>query len=136
MTLDTRDIIAILAIVASLTAALIASRNARRSTAVQLQQADLTRIRDLRTEVKDMTVEVQAARAEAQAARSEAAELRRENAENRAQMVEINEFANRLLRERMEMIRYAQMPGVDINDWLSRYGNDDHPYPIGGTIDA
>lgn len=127
--MEIRDFLAIGAVLISLAGMLLVNRNARRATGVQVVNTDLTRIRDLRAEVRDLTSDVQVAR-------TEAASLRGENVETRRQMVEIHEFSNRLLRERMEMIRYAQMPGVDIHDWLDRYGNDEHPRPIGGTINT
>lgn len=113
MTLEIRDMIALGSIAVAIITMLVVSRNARKATSVQLQNTDLTRIRDLRSEVKDLTGEV--------------SELRR-------QLGESNDFGHRMLRERMEMIRYAQMPGIDIHDWLDRYGEGDHPAPIGGRI--
>lgn len=127
--METRDLLTLMAILVSVTTMLVVSRNARKATSVQVQNTDLTRIRDLRSEVRDLTHDLQTARAESVA-------LRSENAQIRDQMVEIHKFANQMLQDRMEMIRYAQIPGVSITDWLDRYGNEDHPRPIGGTIDV
>ncbi len=109
---------AFLVVSVSVVSMLLVSRNARRSTSVQLENVDLTRIRDLRSETKDLTEMLSKARGEA--------DLFREK------MIEMNEWGNGLLRERMEMVRYAQMPGVDINVWLDRYG-DDSPHSIGSA---
>lgn len=125
MTFGWQQIIALCAVIVSAVVGIRSIRVARRNLGLQVQNTDLTRIRDLRSEVKELRDEVRAAR-------EEATEARRETAQHRAQMSEMNAWGNRLLQERMEMIRYAQMPGVDIHDWLDRYGNEDHPRPIGG----
>lgn len=136
MNLETRDLIAIVSVLAVIASMILTRRSARQATAVQVQNTDLNRIRDLRGEVKELRDEVRAAREETSSARAEASEARKETAQHRMQMVEMNAWGNRLLQERMEMIRFAQMPGVDIHQWLDRYGNEDHPRPIGGTIDV
>lgn len=119
MNIEPRDLIAICSILIAVVSMLVVSRNAKKAHAVQLQNTDLTRIRDLRAELKEVRDELRGVSAEA--------------ANMRRQMTQTNEFANELLRERMEMIRYAQMPGVTITDWLERYGDKDYPRLIGGT---
>jgi outer membrane murein-binding lipoprotein Lpp len=128
------NILTICAVLVSALVGIGTIRNSRRAASAQVQNTDLTRIRDLRAEIKDLRDEVRAAREETSSARSEASQARQETAQHRMQMAEMNDWGNRLLQERMEMIRFAQMPGVDIHQWLDRYGNEEHPRPIGGAV--
>lgn len=109
MTMEFQHVIGILALLVSLASMLVVSRNARRATSVNEQTLALARIRDLRSELTEAETKTK---------------------QLSAQLTEATEFGNRMLRERMEMIRYAQMPGVGINDWLDRFGDSDHPRPI------
>ncbi len=118
MTVELRDLIALLAILASVVSMALVSRNARKATNVNEQSLTLTRVRDLRhelTETETKLKQVNAQQADASAMYEEAAE-----------------FGRRMLQERMEMIRYAQMPGMDMETWLARYGDPDNPRPIAG----
>lgn len=109
VTMEFQHVIGILALLVSLASMLVVSRNARRATSVNEQTLALARIRDLRSELTEAETKTK---------------------QLSAQLTEATEFGNRMLRERMEMIRYAQMPGVGINDWLDRFGDSDHPRPI------
>lgn len=107
--MEFRDIVAGLSVLIAIASMLVVSRNARRATSVNEQTLALTRIRDLRSELTEAETKTK---------------------QLSAQLTEATEFGSRMLRERMEMIRYAQMPGVDIHDWLDRYGDSDHPRTI------
>ncbi len=120
MTIELRDLVGILSLFVAAISMVVVSRNSRKATGVNEQQLTLARVRDLRnelteTEARFKGVNEQLDRASAQL---EAAEL----------------FGRRMLLERMEMIRYAQMPGMDIDQWLARYGDPDNPRPVAGGI--
>lgn len=118
MTLEMRDLIAIGAIVISLVSVLLVSRNARRANSIHAQNTDLTRIRDLRSELAETKTELNAVKGQVHAVS--------------LQLTEASEAATRAYRERQEMIRYARMPGVTLEEWLRRF---DTPPELNGRID-
>lgn len=107
MKIDLRDLVAILSVLVAAASMLIVSRNARKATAVQTQNMDLARIRDLRQELRETKGDLDACKVQV-------TELSR-------QLTEASEAAMSSYRERMEMIRYAQIPGMDIDRWLQRF---------------
>jgi hypothetical protein len=108
MSFETRDVIAILSIFAAVVSMIIVSRNARRATGVQLQNIDLTRIRDLRSELAEVT--------------SELHRTKMQITELTVQVTAANEAATGAYRQQAEMLLYARMPGVTIEDWLRHFG--------------
>lgn len=119
MTLDIRDVLMGVSLLIAAASMILVSRNARRATAVQRQNTDLTRIRDLRNELRETKDELDVVR-------EQATLLNR-------QLVEANGAATAAYRERAEMLRYARMPGVTLEDWISRF---DAPPAINGRIDG
>lgn len=115
---ELRDWVALAAVVISLASMVIVSKNARRATAVNAQNLDLARIRDLRHELKET--------------RDELDKVKTQAASLAAQLQEANTAALEAYRERAEMRRYAQMPGMDIETWLTRFS----PPPIGETLQS
>jgi septal ring factor EnvC (AmiA/AmiB activator) len=107
MTIELRDVIAALSVIVALASMIIVSRNARRATTVNAQNMDLTRIRDLRQELKETKDELDRAKAQA--------------TQLTIQLQEANEAAMTAYRQRAEMLRFAQMPGMDMSTWLSRF---------------
>lgn len=119
MTVETRDIVAFLAVLISIASMIVVARNARKATAVHAENVDLARIRDLRQELRET--------------RQELAETKAEVHQLTIQVREANAAATAAYREREEMRRYAQMPGMDIEMWLRRFA---HPPTTNGTIES
>ena len=118
MTFETRDIIAAVAIVASVVSMLMVNRNARRTLSMQAENVDLARIRDLRQELRETKEELDKVRGQT-----------RELSEH---LTEANERAITYARREAEMLRFARMPGVTIDDWLRRFDPDDsHEIAVG-----
>lgn len=111
MSFETRDVITILSVLVAVASMLLVSRNARKATAVNAQNLDLARIRDLRAELKETKEELDG--------------VRKQVAELAALGAEANERAITYARREAEMLRYARMPGVTIDDWLQRFDPDD-----------
>lgn len=111
MNIELRDVLTGVVILVSVISMLTVSRNARRATSVQAENVDLARIRDLRSELKETKDELDAVKRQA-----------RELAEH---MAEANDRAITYARREAEMLRYARMPGVTIDDWLRRFDPDD-----------
>ncbi len=120
MTIELRDLIAILALLVSAAGMILVSRNARRATGVNEQQLTLARVRDLRNELTETETKLKGVNEQLDRAGT--------------QLEEAEQFGRRMLMERMEMIRYAQMPGMDIGQWLARYGDTDNPRPVAGGV--
>jgi septal ring factor EnvC (AmiA/AmiB activator) len=107
MKIESHDLIAGLSVLAALVSMLIVSRNARRATAVQTQNVDLARIRDLRQELRETKDELDHVKAQI-------GRLSR-------QLDEASTAATEAYRERAEMLRYARMPGMDLESWIRRF---------------
>lgn len=107
MTLEMRDILTILSILVAAASMILVSRNSRKATAVQAQNTDLARIRDLRAELA--------------ATKDELHEVRTQATALAAQVTAANEAATVAYRHRAEMLIYARMPGVTIEDWLRHF---------------
>jgi septal ring factor EnvC (AmiA/AmiB activator) len=105
--IELRDVIAGLAVLVALVSMVIVSRNARRATSVHAQNTDLTRIRDLRAELKETKDDLDRVKAQA--------------TQLNIQLQEANDAAMTAYRQRAEMLRYAQIPGMDMNAWLARF---------------
>lgn len=118
--IETHDLLTIAALFVSLLSMILVSRNARRATSVQTQNADLTRIRDLRAEVSDLKSDLD--RAQQQVTRLARA------------LDEANDAAMTLGRERAEMLRFARMPGMDLDTWIERF--DSRPPPLNARIEG
>jgi chromosome segregation ATPase len=110
--IDLRDLISALAVLVAAASMLIVSRNARRATSVQTQSTDLTRIRDLRMELRETKDDLDRCK-------TQVTQLSR-------QLTEASDAALESYRERMEMVRYAAIPGMDMSQWRARF---DPPKP-------
>jgi peptidoglycan hydrolase CwlO-like protein len=106
--LEVRDVLTILAIMVSLVTMIVVSRNARRATAVQTQNVDLARIRDLRSELAE-------AKSELDAVKTQAAEL------NRKLQVS-NREASQAWTEVAELKRLAHRPGMTMETFRAYIG--------------
>lgn len=113
--IELRDAITLAAVMVSLVSMILVSRNSRRATAVNAQSTDLARIRDLRAELREVKDELDAVR-------TQALKLNR-------QLIDANDVARAAYQERAEMLRYARMPGVSIDDWIARFDS-----PAAGQI--
>lgn len=105
--IEFRDALTMLTLLIAATSVILVSRNARRATLVQAQNTDLTRIRDLRSELAETKTELH--------------EVRVQATQLAAQMNAANEAAAIAYRQRAEMLMYARMPGVTIEDWLKHF---------------
>lgn len=120
VTLEPRDLFYLLGVVGAFISIYFVNRNAKRATAVQVENIDLTRIRDLRAELKE--------------AKEEVAVLRQQVTEFAEQMAAINRARYEAERHREEMLRYGRMPGMSMADWLARF--DDRQAAGPGIIDS
>ncbi len=107
MHIEVRDIVALLSIAVAVVSMIIVSRNARRATSVNAANTDLTRIRDLRAELKETKDELDRAKAQA--------------TQLTIQLQEANDAAMVAYRQRAEMMRFAQMPGMDMRTWINHF---------------
>jgi peptidoglycan hydrolase CwlO-like protein len=107
MKIETRDLIAIFSVLLALVSMIIVSRNSRKATAVSTENADLARIRDLRVELRETKDELDHVK-------TQVGRLSR-------QLDEASAAATEAYRERAEMLRYARMPGMDLDGWLTRF---------------
>lgn len=117
--IEIRDMVAIVSVVVALVSMLIVSRNARKATAVNAQNLDLARIRDLRSELTETKKELDEVRVQAR--------------ELSAHLTEANERAIMYARREAEMLNYARIPGMDIDTWLRRFDPDD-THEINGRV--
>lgn len=122
MTFEIRDVLTIVSILVAAVSMLLVNRNARRATAAHTQNADLTRIRDLRQELAETKRDLDTAKEKLDTVNLMVTRLSR-------QLSEASEAALTAYREREEMRRYARMPGMDIETWLARFGQP--PLPNG-----
>lgn len=116
MTLELRDVLTLLSIGVAVLSVLLVNRNNRRMTNVQAQNVDLTRIRDLRHELSETKNELTQVKGQVTALESQIADLAE-------QLTAANERSLAYARREMEMVRYAQMPGVTIEDWRDKFGS-------------
>lgn len=114
MTLETRDVLTIASLIVAAISMILVSRNARRATAVQAQNTDLARIRDLRSELAETKSELGETRQEVHRARTEALQLA-------VQVQTMNDALTQAYQRHAEMLMYARMPGVKIEEWLARF---------------
>jgi len=112
--LETRDVLTICSLLVAALSMILVSRNARRATAVQAQNTDLARIRDLRSELAETKTELDETRAQVNRARTEALQLA-------VQVQTMNDALTQAYQRHAEMLMYARMPGVKIEDWLARF---------------
>lgn len=117
MNLEPKDILQAFLLLATIVSVVVVNRNARRATAVNAENVDLARIRDLRSELTEAKVELDV--------------VKRQVGEMMRQTQAANDAAYQAVRDREEMLRYGRMPGMDIERWLARFG-DDRPQRIGG----
>ncbi len=107
MKIETRDLITLFSVLVALISMIVVSRNSRKATAVQTENVDLARIRDLRIELRETKDELDHVK-------GQVAKLSR-------QLTEASDAATEAYRERAEMLRYARMPGMDLEGWLARF---------------
>lgn len=107
MKIELRDIITFLSVLVAIGGMLLVSRNAQRATSVQAQNADLTRIRDQRAELREM--------------KEELVHVKEQVTALTAQLTAANERSLAYAQREIEMMQYAQMPGVTIEDWRRRF---------------
>lgn len=112
--IELRDAITMASLAIALLSVILVSRNSRKATAVQMQNVDLTRIRDLRHELAET--------------KSELHEVKVQAAQLAAQLTAANEAGVEAAKREAEMLMYARMPGVTIEDWRDRF---DVPPAIG-----
>jgi hypothetical protein len=118
--MNDHDIITVFSVLAAVTSMLLVSRNARKATAVQTENTDLARIRDLRAELRETKDELDHVK-------GQVTRLSR-------QLDEASEAASVLARNRAEMLRYAQIPGMDIDGWLARFNSP--PKQLDGILES
>ncbi len=116
MTIEIRDVITAASVIVSLVAMLLINRNAKRALRPVAENTDLTRIRDLRAELTE--------------AKHECDTLRGQLHQLNIQAKAANDSAMDAYRERQEMLSFARMPGVTIEDWLARF--DQAPPELNG----
>jgi hypothetical protein len=114
VTIELRDAITLAALAVSLLSVILVSRNSRKATSVQMQNTDLTRIRDLRHELAETKTELSQTRSELTVVKGQVADLS-------IQLDAANERSLQHARREIEMIQYARMPGVTMEDWLEHF---------------
>jgi septal ring factor EnvC (AmiA/AmiB activator) len=119
MTIEIRDLITAASVLVALFGMLLVNRNAKRALRPAAENTDLTRIRDLRAERAEIKQELTETRQELELVRNQVHRLS-------MQVEEASNAATQAYRDRQEMIRFAQMPGVTIDDWLRHF---DRPPP-------
>lgn len=107
MTLEIRDALTLASIIIAAISMYLVNRNARRATSQAAENTDMARIRDLRAELKETETELGLMR-------GQVTDLNR-------RLTEANEAAMEAYRQRFEMLRYAKMPGVTIEEWILRF---------------
>ncbi len=107
MTIELRDLFYLVGVFGAFMSIYFVNRNAKRATAQQVENTDLTRIRDLRAELKEAKEEVEKLRAQMNGLAE--------------QMADVSRARYEADRHREEMLRYARMPGMSMADWLSRF---------------
>jgi uncharacterized coiled-coil protein SlyX len=112
MTITVDGVLKWLPMLITLAGVLLVSRNARRANSTQMQNVDLARIRDLRSELAETKVDLDQCKQQVEALAD--------------RLTEANRVATGEFMLRQEMLRYAEMPGVDMEMWLSRF-RDEHP---------
>lgn len=121
MKIDASHVFSGLSLLAVIASMILVNRNARRATAVSTENADLTRIRDLRAELKEAKAEVD--------------QLTGQIGDIRRQLNEASDAAMDAYRWRAEALRYARMPGMDMDTWLARFDTPSGPSPINPPTD-
>lgn len=119
MTVEIRDIITAVSVLVAFIGMMLVNRNAKRALRPAAENTDLTRIRDLRGELAETKAELTAVKGQVHTLS--------------LQLTAANEDAMAAYRERHEMLRYARMPGVNIDDWLARF--DQMPPELNGRPD-
>lgn len=114
MNIETRDILSVFAALIAIASMLLVNRNARRATAVTTENTDLTRIRDLRAELRETKQEVAETKQELHQVKNQVTELSR-------QLTEASNAAMEAYQWRAEALRYARMPGMDMETWIRRF---------------
>jgi len=115
MTIELRDLITAASVIVALIGMLLVNRNAKRALRPVAENTDLTRIRDMRQEMRELKTELTEAQSQVHRLTM--------------QVTEANTAATEAYRERQEMLRYARMPGVTLDDWLRRF---DQPPELNG----
>jgi uncharacterized protein (DUF3084 family) len=116
MTIELRDVITGLSVIVAVIGMLIVNRNAKRALRPAMENTDLARIRDLRSELAEAKQELDAVRGQVHALNIQAKAA--------------NDAALEAYRERQEMLSFARMPGVTMEDWLRRF--DQAPPELNG----
>jgi len=119
MTITVDGVLKWLPMLITLAGVLLVSRNARRANSTQMQNVDLARIRDLRSEVAETRTELSETKTELDVCKKQVDQLVE-------RLTEANRIATGEFMLRQEMLRYAEMPGVDMEMWLRRF-RDAHP---------
>ncbi len=105
--IEMRDAITMASLAIALLSVVLVSRNSRKATMVQMQNVDLTRIRDLRHELAETKSELNAVKEQVSGLS--------------IQLDAANERSLAHARREIEMLQYARMPGVTIDDWLEHF---------------
>lgn len=107
MSIEPRDVITGLSVIVAFIGMMLVNRNAKRALRPAAENTDLTRIRDLRQELRETKDEV--------------SHLRVQITDMSIQLNSANERSMAYARREVEMIQYAQMPGVTMDDWRRRF---------------
>lgn len=102
-----RDLITAASVVVAFIAMRRANRNAKHALRPAVENVDLTRIRDLRSELAETKTELNHVKAQV--------------SEVSTQLSEAHDRYLALARREIEMVQYANMPGVTIEDWRQRF---------------
>lgn len=102
-----RDLITAASVIVAFIAMRRGNRNAKMALKPAVENVDLTRIRDLRSELAETKTELNHVKAQV--------------GEVSAQLGEAHERYLALARREIEMVQYANMAGVTIEDWRQRF---------------
>lgn len=116
MTIEVRDVVTFFSVIVALIGMLLVNKNAKRALRPAAENTDLTRIRDLRSELGEAKTELDMIKGQVH--------------QLSIQLRAANEAATDAFRERQEMLRYARMPGVTIEDWIRHF--DQAPPELNG----
>lgn len=117
MNLEVRDVLTLGVLIASVLSMILVSRNARRATAVNAQNVDLARIRELRAEVQDVRSELGVCKEQASELSRKLGVANRDGAQAWTELAELKRMAH---RPDMTMPRFREyvgpLPAAELSD--------------------
>lgn len=108
MTIELRDLLTLGVLLASILSIAVVSRNARRATAVNAQNVDLARIRELRAELRETQSDLEACKDQVSELSRKLTVANRDGAQAWMELAELKRLAH---RPDMTMVRFREYIG-------------------------